>query len=84
MGGKRNGQFNASEKRTGILCPDVVTLKQHVLVMSFIGEDHRPAPKLKDAKMSKEDRFGVYEEIVEAMKTLYVKRKLSSCRFVRI
>ena len=27
--------------------PDAVVLKKHVLVMAFIGDDGRPAPKLK-------------------------------------
>lgn len=64
-------------KRAGLNCPEVVTLKKHVLVMSFIGENHRAAPKLKDARpMSDADLILAYEQVVEAMKTLYHKANL--------
>merc|ERR1712200_367014 len=33
----------------GIRVPEVVVWKNHVLVMSFIGSEGKPAPKLKDA-----------------------------------
>ena len=36
----------------GILCPEVVALKKNVLLMSFVGSDAQPAPKLKDVKIS--------------------------------
>jgi len=41
----------------GIRVPEVVILKHHVLVMSFIGRDGHPARKLKDAveKMSRKE-----------------------------
>lgn len=42
-------------KKAQISCPEVVLLKKHILVMSFIGKDHVPAPKLKDALLSPED-----------------------------
>jgi RIO kinase 3 len=39
----------------GIPVPEVVLLKKHILVMSFIGNDAKSAPKLKDAKLSTAD-----------------------------
>ena len=39
----------------GILVPDVVLLRKHILLMSFIGHDGKPAPKLKDAHLSEEE-----------------------------
>lgn len=42
-------------QNAGIPCPQVVILKKHVLVMSFIGQDQVPAPKLKDVTLSNED-----------------------------
>ncbi len=39
----------------GILVPDVVLLRKHILLMSFIGHDGKPAPKLKDANLSEEE-----------------------------
>uniref|UniRef100_A0A8D2B315 Serine/threonine-protein kinase RIO3 n=1 Tax=Sciurus vulgaris TaxID=55149 RepID=A0A8D2B315_SCIVU len=38
-------------QRAGIPCPTVVLLKKHILVMSFIGRDQVPAPKLKEVKL---------------------------------
>ena len=49
--------------------PDAVVLKKHVLVMSFIGEDGRPAPKLKDAveHMTKDMVNKAYAQLEETM-----------------
>ncbi|CAH0563539.1 unnamed protein product [Brassicogethes aeneus] len=63
-------------KRAGIPCPDVVELKKHVLVMSFIGENHRAAPKLKDTKLTDAEYIVAYEQIIEDMKSLYQKANL--------
>ncbi|CAG9859730.1 unnamed protein product [Phyllotreta striolata] len=62
--------------KSGIPCPKVVTLKKHVLVMSFIGDDHKPAPKLKDAILSDADYMVAYDEVIEGMKALYDKANL--------
>lgn len=51
-------------KRAGLNCPQVVTLKKHILVMSFIGDNHTPAPKLKDARMSNVDLIMAYEQVI--------------------
>lgn len=37
----------------------------------FVGKDNRPAPKLKDALMDDSDYIVAYDEVVEAMKTLF-------------
>lgn len=50
--------------KAGIPCPKVVTLRKHVLVISFIGENHKPAPKLKDAIMNDADYIVAYDEVV--------------------
>lgn len=52
-------------KKAGILCPEVVILKKHILVMSFIGQDHVPAPKLKDALLSCEDMKLAYYQVLD-------------------
>lgn len=51
-------------QKAGIPCPDVVALKHHVLVMSFIGENHRPAPKLKDVNLSAADYIIAYDQVM--------------------
>lgn len=50
-------------QKAGIPCPEVVYLKEHVLIMSFIGEDHIAAPKLKDANLDKTDYIIAYEQV---------------------
>ncbi len=49
--------------------PEVVVLKKHVLVMSFIGEDGRPAPKIKDAveHMTVAQVQSAYNQVVDMM-----------------
>ena len=45
--------------------PKCVVLKKNVLVMSFIGENQVPAPKLKDARLSFADTQIAYEQCIE-------------------
>jgi len=52
-------------KKRGIPCPSVVLLKKHILVMSFIGEERNPAPKLKDASLSDADYELAYDQCVQ-------------------
>ncbi|PSN31013.1 Serine/threonine-protein kinase RIO3 [Blattella germanica] len=63
-------------KKFGILCPEVVTLKKHVLVMSFIGENHKPAEKLKEAFLKPADLTEAYTQILATMKKLYEDAQL--------
>lgn len=63
-------------KRAGIPCPDVVALKKHVLVMSFIGENHKAAAKLKDAKMEAADYILAYDQVISMMKKLFNEANL--------
>ncbi|KAJ7338744.1 hypothetical protein JRQ81_012646 [Phrynocephalus forsythii] len=58
-------------QKAGIPCPEVVSLKKHVLVMSFIGQDQVPAPKLKEVKLSSEDMKEAYNQVVHMMQQLY-------------
>lgn len=63
-------------KKAGIACPTVALLKKHILVMSFIGKDQQPAPKLKDAVLSARQLQLAYEQCVQMMCTMYQKCKL--------
>lgn len=51
-------------KKAQISCPEVVLLKKHILVMSFIGKDHVPAPKLKDTLLSCEDMKNAFYQVL--------------------
>ena len=52
-------------KEAGIPCPIVVSLKKHVLVMSFIGDQMAPAPKLKDIDLPFADMTIIYDQTVD-------------------
>lgn len=68
-------------KKAGIACPEVISLKKHVLVMSFIGKDFRPAPKLKEAALSVAELICAYDEIVEIMCKMYQEARLVHADF---
>ena len=63
--------------KAGIPCPSVVILKKHVLVLSFIGNDMTPAPKLKEVKFPPEEEddgaqlLSAYNQTVDMMIRLY-------------
>ena len=61
----------------GIPCPQPVLLKSHVLVMSFLGVDGWPSPKLKDARLSEGKARELYYECV-----LYIRNMYRKCRLV--
>ncbi|XP_062545460.1 serine/threonine-protein kinase RIO3 [Armigeres subalbatus] len=63
-------------KKHGIRCPEIVALKKNILVMSFIGENMIPAPKLKEAILSEAQLICAYEEMVEIMYKLYNEARL--------
>lgn len=48
--------------RGGVRCPEVVLLKKHVLVMSFIGEDMKPAPRLHEVQLSPSQLESAYHQ----------------------
>lgn len=68
-------------QKANIPCPDVIILKNHVLVMSFIGKDSLPAPKIKDVDLPFECMTLMYEQAIEIMKTLYSECKLVHADF---
>jgi len=57
-------------KKADIACPTVALLKKHILVMSFIGKDQQPAPKLKDAVLSPRQLQLAYEQCVQVQSDL--------------
>jgi len=58
-------------QKVGIHCPEVVSLRKHVLVMSFIGTDQKAAPKLKDAPLSSSQMESAHAQTIDMMKTMY-------------
>lgn len=64
----------------GIPCPKPLYVKQNVLLMTFIGRDNNPAPRLKDSRMLEQpDRF--YLETINTMRRMYQECKLVHADF---
>ncbi|CAH0560722.1 unnamed protein product [Brassicogethes aeneus] len=60
----------------GLKTPEPVLLRSHVLLMTFIGKDGWPAPKLKDVEISQSKSREIYREIVVILWKMYNKCKL--------
>jgi RIO kinase 1 len=62
----------------GIPCPRPLLLREHVLVMQFLGVDGEAYPRLKDAAatMSEERVREAYAKLVRYMRTLYHRCRL--------
>lgn len=60
----------------GILCPEPVMLRSHVLVMGFIGKHEMPAPLLKNAQLSESKARELYLSIVQCMRKMYQDARL--------
>ena len=58
-------------QKAGIPCPTVALLKKHILVMSFIGKDQKPTPKLKDAVLSSRQLQQAYQQCVQVLLQLW-------------
>lgn len=63
-------------KSSGILTATPRQLRQHVLVMDFIGEGGVAAPRLKDAGLPLQRLREAYTEIVVTVRNLYQKCRL--------
>merc|ERR1719427_1410829 len=61
---------------SGIPCPQPHVLRNHVLVMDFIGHNGWAAPLLKDAQISESKAREVYLQCVRIMRDLHWKAKL--------
>jgi len=60
----------------GIPCPSPYILRQHVLVMQFIGKNGWPAPRLKDVELKESKLREIYLDIIKTMRKMYTKAKL--------
>nr|XP_061795779.1 serine/threonine-protein kinase RIO1-like [Nerophis lumbriciformis] len=60
----------------GILSPEPILLRSHVLLMGFIGKDDRPAPLLKNADVSESKARELYLQVVHNMRKMFQDAKL--------
>lgn len=63
-------------KTAGLRVPDPILLRSHVLVMSFIGKNGWPAPRLKDAELNTSKACKLYRDCIKMMWIMYNKCKL--------
>ncbi|KAG8818515.1 protein kinase rio1, partial [Serendipita sp. 399] len=64
-------------KAAGIRCPDVLEVRENVLVMEFLGDQEGWAsPRLKDAKLPASAYASLYLSLMHTVRTLYHKCKL--------
>ena len=62
--------------QSGLPCPEAIQLRNHVLVMRFIGKEGWPAPRLKDAELSESKSRELYLQCIQMVRTLYQECKL--------
>lgn len=67
--------------QAGILCPEPVLLRSHVLVMGFIGKDGWPSPLLKDSEISESKARELYLQCIQILRTLYHECRLIHADF---
>ena len=60
-----NGRTLCRLHRHGLPCPEPLVLRDHILIMSFIGENELPAPQLYMAKMSSSALQTAYEQTLQ-------------------
>lgn len=63
-------------QNVGLPVPTPVLLRSHVLVMTFMGQNGWPAPKLKDVEMTTSKARELYRDCVILMWKMYNKCKL--------
>ena len=60
----------------GVPCPKPIILRRHVLVMTFLGQEGWPAPRVKDVELSESKWRELYLQCVQLMHTIYHRCKL--------
>ncbi|KAG7999554.1 Serine/threonine-protein kinase RIO1 [Nibea albiflora] len=60
----------------GIPSPEPLLLRSHVLLMSFIGKENRPAPLLKNALLSDSKARELYLQVLQNMRKMFQEARL--------
>lgn len=58
-------------RKANINCPDAISLKKHVLLMTFLGTDASPSPQLKVAQLDECQLRCSYKQVVDIMERMY-------------
>jgi len=62
--------------KAGINCPEPILLRNHVLLMDFLGNDGWPAPRLKDKEISESKARELYRDIILTTRKMFHECKL--------
>merc|ERR1712113_284365 len=57
----------------GIACPEAIKVKGNVLIMSMLGQNGKAYPRLRDVKLSIEERSNVYLECLFLLRKMFIK-----------
>ena len=60
----------------GVRVPQVLLLRQHILIMEFIGHEGWPAPRLKDVRLSDARLAQVYFDLCVLMRKMFIECRL--------
>ncbi len=60
-------------RKAGVSCPEPITFMSNVLLMSFLGKDANPYPRLKDTKIKTKETL---DKIVSDVRKMFKKAKL--------
>jgi RIO kinase 1 len=60
-------------KEAGIICPEAVKVKENVLIMEMLGNGLQAYPRLRDVKLSVEERSNVYLECLFLLRKMFIK-----------
>lgn len=63
-------------RKANINCPDAISLKKHVLLMTFLGTDANPSPQLRVAQLDEVQLRESYEQVVDIMERMYKECQL--------
>ena len=65
----------------GVPCPAALLLREHVLLMEFVGTEGYAAPRLKDAPLSAESAASAAEQVVLILRRIYQNARLVHADF---
>lgn len=63
-------------RKADINCPDAISLKKHVLLMTFLGTDASPSPQLRVAQLDEKQLQDSYEQVIYIMERMYKECQL--------
>ncbi len=55
--------------KEGVRCPEPIIFKDNIVAMEFLGEDHKPSPRLSDVDLESPEQ--VINEIIEEMRKMH-------------